>query len=527
MNAMASARVLWHLARADFLERVRRQSFLVTLGLAVYLGYVVAAGQMKLWIGDTRGIYNSAWVGILMALTANLFLSLAGFYVVKNAVERDRRTGVGEILATTPMSKPLYMLGKAASNLAVLLAMVAVLAAMGPVAQWVAGEETRIELWGLLSPFLFLCLPTMALVAASAVLFETFPLLRGGFGNVVWFCAWAGLLPAAVQIPGFPDPFGLGAVSTRMYAEMNDRFGAAHRNFVFGGMPDETATRTIVWPGMHWTSSVVLGQLVWLLVAVGLALLAALFFDRFDPSRGRARVRKEKGKAADAAAEITAASAAPPVPVQLHPLPAGARRFRFLSLLRAETRLLLQGQRWWWYAVAAGLIIAAFVSPLNAVRQGILPVAWIWPLLLWSALGNREARYGTQGLVFSAARPLSRQLPAVWAAGVLLTLVTGGAAGLRLALAGNWPAAGTWAVAALFIPTLALALGVWSGGGKLFEVAYLVLWYLGPMQHVPGLDFLGTLPATAKAGTPVIFLVVTALLGLAAVAGRKRQLRMG
>ncbi|HEY0555218.1 MAG TPA: hypothetical protein VGG20_13200, partial [Thermoanaerobaculia bacterium] len=215
------------------------------------------------------------------------------------------------------------------------------------------------------------------------------------------------------------------------------------------------------------------------------------------------------------------------IPIHLQPLPEGARRFRFLDLLRAETRLLLQGQRWWWYAVAAGLIIAAFVSPLNAVRQGILPVAWIWPLLLWSALGNREARYGTQGLVFSAARPLSRQLPAAWAAGVLLALVTGGAAGLRLALAGDWPAAGAWAVAALFIPTLALTLGVWSGGGKLFEVAYLVLWYLGPMQHVPGLDFLGTLPATAKAGTPVVFLVATALLGLAAVAGRKRQLRMG
>ena len=161
---------------------------------------------MKLWIGDTRGIYNSAWVGILMALTANLFLSLAGFYVVKNAVERDRRTGVGEILATTPMSKPLYMLGKTASNLAVLLAMVAVLAAMGPVAQWVAGEETRIEIWGLLSPFLFLCLPTMALVAASAVLFETFPSCAGGFGNVVWFCVWMGLMPAGHPAAGLSGP---------------------------------------------------------------------------------------------------------------------------------------------------------------------------------------------------------------------------------------------------------------------------------------------------------------------------------
>jgi hypothetical protein len=518
------ARVLWHLTRADFLERVRRQSFLVTLGLAAYLGYVVSAGQMKLVIGGMRGVYNSAWVGILMALMANLFLSLAGFYVVKNAVERDRRTGVGEILATTSMSKPLYALGKTASNLAVLLAMVAVLAAMGPVAQWMAGEEGRIDLWGLLSPFLFLCLPTMALVAACAVLFETLPVLRGGAGNVVWFFVWTGLMPAAIELPGFPDPLGLGVVSTKLFAEIRDRFGVTTHDFVFGGVSDERAVRTFVWQGMHWTSKMVLGQLVWLLAAVGVALLAALCFDRFDPSRGRARSRKKKEGTLE---EATGAPVALPVPVHLHPLPAGARRFRFLSLLRAETRLLLRGQRWWWYAVALGLAVASLASPLGAVRQGILPVAWIWPLLLWSALGNREARHGTTGLVFSAAHPLGRQLPAVWGAGVLLALATGGAAGLRLALAGDWPAAGAWAIGALFIPTLALTLGIWSGGGKLFEVVYLLLWYLGPMQHVPGMDFAGTLPAAVRAGTPLVFLVATALLGLAAVAGRKRQLRMG
>jgi hypothetical protein len=391
---------------------------------------------------------------------------------------------------------------------------------MGPVAQWMAGEENRIDLWGLFSPFLFLCLPAMAVVAASAVLFETVPRLRGGLGNVAWFCVWMGLLPAAAAVPGFPDPFGLGVVSRELFAEMRERFGKVDHSFVLGGINNERVARTFVWNGMHWTSRIVLGQLTWLVLAVG-----------FDPSRGRVRTRKEKEGASEgaseAAAEAVSALPSVPVPAHLHPLPEGARRFRFLALVRAETRLLLQGQRWWWYGVALGLMIASLASPLNAVRQGILPVAWIWPLLVWSALGNREARYGTAGLVFSAARPLSRQLPAAWAAGVLLALATWGAAGLRLALAGDWPAAGAWAVAALFIPTLALTLGVWSGGGKLFEVVYLILWYLGPMQHVPGLDFLGTLPATAKAGTAVVVLIATALLGLAAVAGRKRQLQMG
>lgn len=513
---MSRVYVLWHLARADFLERVRRTSFLVTLGLAVYLGYAVSAGQLKLWLGDARGIYNSAWVGILMALVANLLLSLAGFYVVKSAVERDRRTGVGEILATTPMSKPLYMLGKTASNFAVLTAMLAVLAAMGPVAQWVAGEETHVSLWPLLAPFLVLSLPAMAFVAACAVLFETLPLLRGGFGNVVWLFTWTGLMPVAIKLPGFPDPFGLGAVSAQLWEAVRQRFGTTEHSFSLGSIGVERPVRTFVWEGMDWTSASVLKQLLWLLVAVGIALLAALFFDRFDPSRGRGRVRRSNG-----APDTPGESLAPPVPISVHlqPLPEGARRFSFFDLLRAETRLLLQGQRWWWWAVALGLLIAGFAAPLEIARQFILPAAWIWPLLRWSTLGSRETRFGTEGLVFSAAYPLSRQLPAAWASGVVLAMITGGGVAVRLGIAADWGGLGAWIVGALFIPTLALALGVWSGGTKLFEVIYLLLWYLGPMQHVPGMDYL--------AGAPVVYLVATVLLGVAAVVGRRRRLQAG
>ncbi|MEO6194432.1 MAG: hypothetical protein ABIS20_15590 [Thermoanaerobaculia bacterium] len=523
---MSQARVLWHLARADFLERVRRYSFLMTLGLALYLGYVVSVGQLKLWVDDSRGVYNSPWVGVVMALVINTFLSLAGFYVVKSSVERDRQTGVGQILATTPMSKPLYTLGKAASNLAVLLAMVAVLAVMAFVAQLVAGEDTTLHAGKLLAPILVFCVPVMALVAAFAVLFETLPGLRGGFGNIAWFFLWMGLMPASMFSGSATDLLGLGAVSSDLYRQTELRYGVVKHNFILGGRADESSGRIFHWNGMDWTREILLSRLVWLAVAVGLALLAALFFDRFDVSRNSARssgrVRKAKGAVPEAATEIVATPAL--APVHLHPLAPGARRFRFLDLLRAEMRLLLNGQRWWWWAVVLGLSIASLAAPIGPVRSVILPLAWLWPILRWSAMGTREARHGTDGLVFSAARPLSRQLPAVWAAGVLLAVITGGAALVRFALAGDWMAAGAWAVGALFIPTLALALGVWSGSGKLFEVLFLIFWYLGPMQKVPVLDYLGAVPRAVQAGMPLAYLAATGLLMAAAVAGRKRQL---
>jgi hypothetical protein len=84
----------------------------------------------------------------------------------------------------------------------------------------------------------------------------------------------------------------------------------------------------------------------------------------------------------------------------------------------------------------------------------------------------------------------------------------------------------TWMVGALFIPSLALALGVWSGSSKLFQLTYLVLWYAGPMQGIQRFDFMGLDSAEAVAdGTSVAFIAAGVVLLALAAAGRRRQLR--
>ena len=181
---MTTWRLLYHLARADFLQRVRSYGFLVTLGFTVYFCYICLppnhASYVTMQMGGHRGIYNSAYVGTLVAMETALILSLAGFYLVKNAVDRDMRTGVGQILASTPLTEFLYTMGKTLSNFAVLAAMSAVIAVAAGVMQLARQEDIAIRLWPLLAPFLFIVLPVMAVVAGVAVLFEVIPLLRGG-----------------------------------------------------------------------------------------------------------------------------------------------------------------------------------------------------------------------------------------------------------------------------------------------------------------------------------------------------------
>jgi len=189
---MNASRVILAVARADFLERVRRYSFLVTLLFAVYLGYATAGGQISLQLDEYRGVYTSGWMGTLVALVTACFVSLTGFYIVKNSVERDRSNGVGQILAATPVSKSAYALGKFLSNFAVLASMVVVLALGALAMQFVVAEDPRVDLWALLAPFLFIALPVMAMTAGAALMFEMVPVLRGGVGNVI--CSLPGLL---------------------------------------------------------------------------------------------------------------------------------------------------------------------------------------------------------------------------------------------------------------------------------------------------------------------------------------------
>ncbi|MEO8355522.1 MAG: ABC transporter permease subunit [Chloroflexota bacterium] len=517
---MSTVRVIYHIARADFLERVRRYSFLIMLGLIVFLGYQTGIGNLTLELGQYRGEYNSAWVGAMMALIASFFLGWFGFYLVKGSVAHDRETGVGQIMATTPLTRPLYTFGKWISNFMVLMAMVTVLALAGLVIQFLQGESTGVEFGAFILPFIFIAMPVVAMVAALAVLFETIPFLAGGFGNIVYFFGFVMIFPFIDRMiksnPAF-EPLGMGLLMQDMqlavwkvYPDYSGSFSLGAGGEVFAG--------TFTWAGIHWTVDLILARLSFFLIAVGLTLLGALFFDRFDPSR-----RKPKRTKSDASLnKPEPVPVSKPLPtVHLTPLSASSNTFSFLRLLVFELKLLLKGQRWWWYAVAVGLIVASFANTVENVRAFVLPFTWIWPILIWSGLGNREIQHNAHQMVFSSAAPLWRQLPATWLAGFLVTALTGSGVALKLIGTGDSIGLLAWISAAFFIPSFALACGVWSSSSKVFEIIYISLWYIGPLNKVDVVDYLGA----HSNGNVLFFLPFSIALIVAAFIGRARQLQ--
>jgi hypothetical protein len=195
-----------------------------------------------------------------------------------------------------------------------------------------------------------------------------------------------------------------------------------------------------------------------------------------------------------------------------------ARTNLFLGVLFAELRLLLNGRRWWWWLGIAGLNIAILVCPLTTTKLYLLPIAWLWPLPIWSEMGNRERKNSTDQMVFSSARPVLRQLPAAWLAGVFVTALFGIAGAAVFLLHSDLTGLAGWMGAVIFIPTLALALGVFSSGSRAFEVVYLFLWYMGPYQKIPSFDFI--------TGAPQVYLLASAGLLLLSAYWRGRQVRV-
>lgn len=507
---------VYALVRADFFERTRRYQYLATVAVTLSIGALLLparnAGYETLLIDNYRGVYNSAWIGASYALLAAMLLSLFGFYLVKSAVERDRSTRVGEIIATTSIGRFEYACGKVLSNFFVLASMAAFVAVTAVVMQFVRSESASLQLAQIVLPFALAILPLVAMVSALAVFFEMVPWLRGGLGNVAYFFLWTWYLVwsfgANLRAPWWRDMLGGNLIMRQVWAAVVRIDPRAKPSSVeIGAIVGANAHRSFTFTGFHWTAGDVADRLMWLIVAASVAGVAALVFDRFSKPVRAAERRPRHAFAMRWHAALER------VATPVTDLVFGSD---FGAIVLAELRLLLRGLSFWWYAVAIGLWI--FQVAAGARNQSIaVGLAWIWPILVWSQLGTRERLYETEQFVFPTLYPMRRQFSAQWIAGILLALVLAGGSLVHWAAAGNLGGVEGVLAGAVFVPTLALACGALSGTTRLFEIVYLVLWYVGPMNRTM-FDFT---QASNAAGFTLASLVLLAL----AICARKVRLQ--
>ncbi|MFI5913582.1 ABC transporter permease [Dactylosporangium sp. NPDC051541] len=450
--------MIFSVALADFRERVRRPAYLFMLISAIGLGLLAVPAVDSHWsvlvMGGYRGRYTSGYVGMVTALTSALWLTLVGFYLVRDAVARDERTGVGQLIAASPLRTWAYLLAKLLSNVAVLGSMTAVSATTAVVLQLLRGESMRVDLVALALPFVLIAFPMLVVTSAAALLFETTPLLRSGLGNVLWIFIWmVGTIAGQSQNAPFG---GLGLRPVTLPAGASQDVG-------LGLMYVDEPLRAFDWPGLPVTTSFVLARAELIALAVAVALLPALWFGRFDrPAR-------------------------PDRPSRFFRFPAPRWGGPGLRLVAGETQILVAGTPLWWWLGAATLSLAGLTLP----RGALLAIAWIWPVLIWSRLGTQAATSGTAAILAAYPSPRRRVL-AEWTAGALLAAATGAGAAIRMAWASDFPGLSAWLAGTLFIPALALTSGTLTKAPRFFQAVYTLLWYL-MINDADALNFMGIL----------------------------------
>ncbi|RZV12600.1 ABC-2 family transporter [Natrinema hispanicum] len=550
-------RKLYHIARADFLQRVRSRRLLVVLAVIAYFGYLVNVGQIELvyQIGNedamrhVGGVNTAAFIGLKAGLTGSAVFLFGGFYLMKNSLRRDRLHDVEELVASTPVTDLTYLFGKWLSNIALGVVILVVLGFATVVNHAVHGVGPT-NVVALVKPLILLALPLGALIGALALVFETVEWLNGTLGNAVYFfvfmplavislAATEGAMPGEIQVwVKATDALGSLAVYDltvdALLAEVPQYNGGAPS---FGTIQADETLVPFRYDGQTWPLWIYAQRTALLLPAIVLVTLATVPFDRFTStesseksgwvSRLTSVLPTLRGKSEDSkpTTEQTALESMSLTPVT------DRKAGGFGRLVAAEVRLALRGQPWWWYVIAvmlAGAPVVTLVTTgpaensLTPFRRVVLPLTFVWPIFVWSAMGARTVTHRLTALVLASKYPI-RQLIAEWIAGVLVAISLSSGVLILFLATGQIGTLIGFASGVLFAPSLAIAAGIWTRSSTLFEILYLVLWYIGPLNGGVVVDFVGSTTQSIEMGVPFVFVALSIVLLGMAIIRRKRE----
>jgi hypothetical protein len=496
---------LWQCILADFKQRTRQQSFVVTLlamSVLTLLFFPSLDDQYQtLVVNGYRGIYNSAWLGICLAMLNVLFLPLICFYLVKNGLELDRQSMTSELIAATPINKLTFLFAKWCTNVLILVSIVMVMLISCILLQLYYGESYQIDLWALAWPQLVFVLPMLLAVASLAIMFETIKWLKNGLGNVVYFFLWTGSIIQSIE-----SVSGIGAILTQLDTEVAERFllqqGSTHIGVTI--VNEVETVNTFIWQGIEPSTSNLLGIIPLLIISLSCFIIAVIFFDRF--SQHSLTENKQPSKLVNFL--NTQVISRLDIPFYLL-----TKHFAFTRLLRLELKLLLKGHSTYWVMGLLTLnIIQLFISQQLLVSV-FLPLSWLWCVLVVSQLGQIEKQANTTELItYSKKSAIQQSLASYSSAWVLLTMASLGSA-LRFAAMSEWLLIIQLIIAISFTVSLAYFCGAFTGTKRMFEVLYPAIWYMGPIQAALYLDFFGVNSQVSwEAGTPYYFLAISIAL---------------
>ena len=473
--------------------RSRRLSSAIMLLLMLGLSWLMVAAPMDntamLVAKDTRVLGSSAALSLGSAALLAPLMALLGFYLLRGRMAEDLSSGVGQVIAATPISNALFLASRGLAGVAYLGVLSLAFMVSTMVYQVKLGE-------GSLQPLLYLqnyalvLLPLLVFCAGCALLFDSLPALMGKAGDFLYFVLWAlmlsllSILDKNKQLlhPGLLFDFTGLVSSVGLLSSLLQTDGV---NLGLSSFNPKLAPLSL--PATPWPLALIGLRLLTLGLSLLPAAVAAWRFHRYASDR----VKRSAGKPSRSSVLRWLNRGLRPLSVLpramfrlaawLPGLPGQVLADAALSLASTPVALL-------------GLLLSLTVSglaPVSALPALLIAISCGWALLI-SDLSSRDSQVGCEFMCWAAPGGALRRFVRQWAASSLLGLLFMG----LLAWRAQPLHAGllSWAVLSgvLSLSAIATLLGHVSRTARTFSTLFLLVFYIAlNARDLPTLDLFG------------------------------------
>lgn len=282
--------------------RSRRWSTLFALFLMLLLCWNMivdpASGMAMLTINNRRTLYTSSALALGSACLLSVLLLFAGFYLLRGRVAEDIRTGIGNVIAASPVSNAVFLASRWLASVFyfMLLAYTGMLTVM--VLQLVRGEP-GLQWLIYLQTYSLVFLPLACYVASIAILFDSVPALMGKRGDLVFFILWVLQISLLAQVAKPEGNANLALFvfdfNGMMTVILNLQEFIHTTSFALGGSKFDPALTPVTLPASVWASKYLFLRFASALLATVPLAIAIGLFHRYSVDRVKAaQVRQRR-----------------------------------------------------------------------------------------------------------------------------------------------------------------------------------------------------------------------------------------
>ncbi|NMM64947.1 hypothetical protein HBE96_20345 [Clostridium sp. P21] len=515
---MNSIYEIYYIGISDFLDRTRsKTTFIITL-LIMYISYLFFPQNnsslyytLNYSFGKYfyRGIYNSVWLGWVSTIAFISVVTLIGFYFVRNSIKREKELLIGEITASIGTKSWIFIFGKAFGNLLFLLLQMLVVIIITIIMQFVRGESCYLQPIKLLTPFLILAVPACFITAVIAIIFEVIPFLRNSFGNVVYFFAWSGIIIYSIQnrTSTLADVFGMNTAAKIISEQLKLNFKelADIDSFSLGTSgPLHGNIKTFIMDNVNISLNILFQRLFWIFIGILLLFLVSMFFKRTSLIRTKASKNINS--------IVQEKKYTPFKGTMLSEIFENKTYSNNLSILKSNFKIILTSPNLYWYAILIFCSIGVLFSKGDTLNKFLIPVIWILPIFIWSKLGTVQTDFNMENYLLTYKNYRNTEPLNFTAAGILFTILINTAVIIKFLLLHNFLGILYILMGIFFVNALGIFIGNFARSPTAFEIIYIILWYVGILNGLTSLDFLGLTTRAVMCHIPIIFLVIGTFL---------------